>query len=317
MATSRKRCTACGEDKRPAIDFYLSRSKLYKFNDGRMPVCKECLSKLFKELNAKYSDEVKALYHLCMLFDIYFDRDLVEKSSANNNFSDEDNLLKSYMKNVNSLNQYKFKDSMSSDCIVLDDSLIKEEKENIEEDNKIEEEIPISITPKIRRRWGKGYTDEEYEDLEYFYEEYKNNLVHEDNFMKLELIREMCTIKLIRDKAKRNGDYKTAREYSDLLSKKMADANLKPSQQKILGEADDDTFGMKLLAYERDRPVPEVLPEYKDVDKFWGYLVKNMIKPFANALGLASGEYSIEEGSDNIVVDDKVKDALKVNHNEN
>ena len=41
-----------------------------------------------------------------------------------------------------------------------------------------------------------------------------------------------------------------------------------------------------------------------------------MIKPFANALGLASGEYSIEEGSDNIVVDDKVKDALKVNHNE-
>ena len=59
MATSRKRCTACGEDKRPAIDFYLSRSKLYKFNDGRMPVCKECLSSLFKELNAKYSDEVK------------------------------------------------------------------------------------------------------------------------------------------------------------------------------------------------------------------------------------------------------------------
>ena len=314
MATSRKRCTACGEDKRPAIDFYLSRSKLYKFNDGRMPVCKECLSKLFKELNAKYSDEVKALYHLCMLFDIYFDRDLVEKSSANNNFSDEDNLLKSYMKNVNSLNQYKFKDSMSSDCVVLDDNLLESKKEYAEVET--DTELSISITPKIRRRWGKGYTDEEYEDLEYFYEEYKNNLDHENNFMKLELIQEMCTIKFIRDKAKRNGDYKTAREYSDLLSKKMADANLKPSQQKILGEADDDTFGMKLLAYERDRPVPEVLPEYKDVDKFWGYLVKNMIKPFANALGLASGEYSIEEGSDNIVVDDKVKNALKVNHNE-
>ena len=216
MATSRKRCTACGEDKRPAIDFYLSRSKLYKFNDGRMPICKECLSSLFKELNAKYSDEVKALYHLCMLFDIYFDRDLVEKSSANNNFSDEDNLLKSYMKNVNSLNQYKFKDSMSSDCIVLDDNLLESKKEY--EEVETDTELSISITPKIRRRWGKGYTDEEYEDLEYFYEEYKNNLDHENDFMKLELIQEMCTIKFIRDKAKRNGDYKTAREYSDLLS---------------------------------------------------------------------------------------------------
>ena len=317
MAKSKKICTACGEEKAPNAGFYLSRSKLYKFNDGRMPICKECLSKLFKELQAKYSDEVKALYHLCMLFDIYFDKDLVAKSSNMEKFSSDDNLLKSYMKNVNSLNQYKFKDSMSSDCIVLDDSLINikvDEVEDICEDNF---EYSIPITPKIRRRWGKGYTDEEYEDLEYFYEEYKNNLDHEDDFMKLELIQEMCTIKFIRDKAKRNGDYKTAREYSDLLSKKMADANLKPSQQKILGEADDDTFGMKLLAYERDKPVPEVLPEYKDVDKFWGYLVKNMIKPFANALGLASGEYSIEEGSDNIIVDDKVKDALKVNHNEN
>ena len=281
MAKAKKFCTSCGEEKRPNLDFYISRSKLYKFNDGRMPVCKECLVKVFRELKAKYSEE--------------------------------DNLLKTYMKNVNSLNQYKFKDSMSSDCIILDESLIKyEKKEEIEVDT----QLSISITPKIRRRWGKGYTDEEYEDLEYFYEEYKNNLDHENDFMKLELIQEMCTIKFIRDKAKRNGDYKTAREYSDLLSKKMADANLKPSQQKILGEADDDTFGMKLLAYERDRPVPEVLPEYKDVDKFWGYLVKNMIKPFANALGLASGEYSIEEGSENIIVDDKVKDALKVNHDE-
>ncbi len=99
---SRKVCTACGEEKAPNTGFYLSRSKLYKFNDGRMPICKECLSKLFKELQAKYSDEVKALYHLCMLFDIYFDKDLVAKSSNMEKFSSDDNLLKSYMKNVNS-----------------------------------------------------------------------------------------------------------------------------------------------------------------------------------------------------------------------
>ena len=133
MAKSKRICTACGQDKRPNVDFYISRSKLYKFNDGRMPICKECLSGLFRELNAKYSDEVKALYHLCMLFDIYFSKDLVEKSSANNNYSEEDNLLKSYMKNVNSLNQYKFKDSFSSDYIALSDDLTTKEEE-IKED---------------------------------------------------------------------------------------------------------------------------------------------------------------------------------------
>ena len=287
MATSRKRCTACGEDKRPAIDFYLSRSKLYKFNDGRMPICKECLSSLFKELNAKYSDEVKALYHLCMLFDIYFDRDLVEKSSANNNFSDEDNLLKSYMKNVNSLNQYKFKDSMSSDCIILDDSLLenKDKYEELETDT----ELSISITPKIRRRWGKGYSDEEYEDLEYFYEEYKRNLDYENDFMKLELIKEMCTIKLIRDRAKRDRDYKTAREYSDLLSKKMADADLKPSQRRQYGEMAGETLGMDIReVIENYEPVNEVLPQFRDIDKLGMLIERTFLKPFARVYGLAS-----------------------------
>ena len=51
MAIAKRVCTACGEAKKPNIDFYLSRSKLYKFNDARMPICKECLSNLFKELN--------------------------------------------------------------------------------------------------------------------------------------------------------------------------------------------------------------------------------------------------------------------------
>lgn len=296
MAKSKKICTACGEEKAPNAGFYLSRSKLYKFNDGRMPICKECLSKLFKELQAKYSDEVKALYHLCMLFDIYFDKDLVAKSSNMEKFSSDDNLLKSYMKNVNSLNQYKFKDSMSSDCIVLDDNLIKEEKENIEEDiSKDDTEISISITPKIRRRWGKGYTDEEYEDLEYFYEEYKNNLDHDNNFMKLELIQEMCTIKLIRDKAKRNGDYKTAREYSDLLSKKMADADLKPSQRRQYGEVAGETLGMDIKEIiENHEPVRDVLPQFKDIDGFTKMIEKTFLEPFRRVYGLQAKEDDVQ-----------------------
>lgn len=289
MAVTKRICTACGESKKPNVDFYLSRSKLYKFNDARMPICKECLSNLFKELNAKYLNEIKALYHLCMLFDIYFSKELVEKSSSNNNFSDEDNLLKTYMKNVNSLRQYKFESSLSSDCIVLDDSLIKDEKERSSVE--IDTELSISITPKIRRRWGKGYIDEEYEDLEYFYEEYKNNLDYENDFMKLELIKEMCTIKLIRDRAKRDKDYKTAREYSDLLSKKMADADLKPSQRRQYGEMAGETLGMDIReVIENYEPINEVLPQFKDIDNLGKIVEKTFLKPFRKVYGLFSEE---------------------------
>lgn len=286
MKNGRKMCTKCGNEKATNRDFYISRSRVYKFNDGRMPVCKECFSELFKELKIRHEDEVKALYHLCMMFDVYFNKELVDKASTHENYSEEDNLLKSYMKNVNSLNQYKFKDSFSSDCIVLDDSLLEVEKE-IE----VEIEKEINVTPKIRRRWGKGYSDEEYEDLEYFYEEYKDNLDYENDFMKLELIKEMCTIKLIRDRAKKDRDYKTAREYSDLLSKKMADADLKPSQRRQYGEVAGETLGMDIKEIiENHEPVNEVLPQFKDIDKLGMLMQRTFLKPFAKVYGLASNE---------------------------
>ena len=154
MAIAKRVCTACGEAKKPNIDFYLSRSKLYKFNDARMPICKECLSNLFKELNAKYSDETKALYHLCMLFDIYFSKELVEKSNSNNNYGEEDNLLKTYMKNINSLRQYKFESSMSSDCIILDESLIK--NNNLKEDTVLED-VAFIVDDKMKTRCGTSF----------------------------------------------------------------------------------------------------------------------------------------------------------------
>lgn len=287
----KKVCTFCGEEKSPNMGFYLSRSRIYKHNDSRMPVCKDCLSKLFNELQAKYDDEIKALYHLCMMFDMYFNRELVEKSCSTEQYDADDNLLKTYMKNINSLTQYKNKDSFSSDFVVLDDKVLNEVKEK-EEDKKVKiKEERIEITPKIRRRWGKGYTDEEYEDLEYFFEEYKDNLDYENDFMKLELIKEMCSLKLIRDKAKRNGDYKTAREYSELLSKKMADADLKPSQRRQHGEIAGETLGMDIKEIiENHEPVNDVLPQFKDIDGFSKMIEKTFLEPFRKVYGLQSKE---------------------------
>jgi hypothetical protein len=288
---NKKKCLMCGELKKGKVDFYISRSRLYKCNDERMPICKTCLSKLYNELNSKYNNEIKSLYHLCMMFDIYFDLDLAEKSSFQGDYETKDNLLRCYMKNVNSLNQYKFKDSLSSDCVILDDRLL--EIKNNEKENKTDDDLEykIEITPKVRRRWGKGYTDEEYEDLEYFYREYKDNIDYENDYMKLEIIKEMCTIKLIRDSAKRSGDFKTARDYSDLLSKKMTDADLKPSQRRQYGEVAGETLGMDIREIiENYEPVNEPLEEFKDVDKLGMMIQKCFLKPFQKVFGLSSEE---------------------------
>ena len=288
MAKSKKICTACGEEKAPNAGFYLSRSKLYKFNDGRMPICKECLSKLFKELQAKYSDEVKALYHLCMLFDIYFDKDLVAKSSNMEKFSSDDNLLKSYMKNVNSLNQYKFKDSMSSDCIVLDDSLINIEKDEVEEDSVIEE-VSFQVDNKMKTRWGASLPVEDYMFLENKYKEFTD--VYECRTPAQRLIFEQIAKCLLRgEKALKKDNDVAFEKMNNMVSKLMTDGNIKPIQEASVAEDDTATWGKWINLIEQERPIGEPCEQFKDVDKISTYITKWFTRQMQRVFDLSTGE---------------------------
>lgn len=285
MAKSKKICTACGEEKAPNAGFYLSRSKLYKFNDGRMPICKECLSKLFKELQAKYSDEVKALYHLCMLFDIYFDKDLVAKSSNMEKFSSDDNLLKSYMKNVNSLNQYKFKDSMSSDCIILDDSLLENKKEEVEINNK----TLFEVTDKMEVRWGASLPIEDYMFLESKYKEFTD--VYECRTPAQRLIFEQIAKCLLRgEKALKKDNDVAFEKMNNMVSKLMTDGNIKPIQEASVAEDDTATWGKWINLIEQERPIGEPCEQFKDVDKISTYITKWFTRQMQRVFDLSTGE---------------------------
>lgn len=294
MAKHKKICTACGEEKAQNVGFYISRSKLYKFNDGRMPICKECLSKLFKELQAKYSDEVKALYHLCMLFDIYFDKDLVAKSSNMEKFSSDDNLLKSYMKNVNSLNQYKFKDSMSSDCIVLDDNLIKEEKENIEEDIYEEREMTPELKKLCLKRWGSGYSDEDYLYLEDNYAEFYEAYAHDTPAERMLLMNITKTL-LEGEKSRKSGDKKGYENMLKLVSSMLTDAAIKPSQKKTMGDEVGECFGVFIENLEKNEPVNEAIDEFADVDNIGKLIDRQFVKNFAKVFGLVGDDDENED----------------------
>lgn len=291
---SRKVCTACGEEKAPNTGFYLSRSKLYKFNDGRMPICKECLSKLFKELQAKYSDEVKALYHLCMLFDIYFDKDLVAKSSNMEKFSSDDNLLKSYMKNVNSLNQYKFKDSMSSDCIVLDDSLINIKTDKIEEDIYEEREMTPELKKLCLKRWGSGYSDEDYLYLEDNYAEFYEAYAHDTPAERMLLMNITKTL-LEGEKSRKSGDKKGYENMLKLVSSMLTDAAIKPSQKKTMGDEVGECFGVFIENLEKNEPVNEAIDEFADVDNIGKLIDRQFVKNFAKVFGLVGDDDENED----------------------
>ena len=207
--TNKITCTTCGKEKPPTVGFYLSHSKLYKCNQGRMPVCKDCFFSRYKEFLIKYNDdEKKALYAICMQFDIYFDTKLIERSQEDVK-NDEYSLLKTYMKNVNSLPQYRGKDSLVSEYVILDENVLTElenkyKKEPV--DNSINyEELDISDDTKLR--WGSGYTNEDYKFLEDTYKEFTD--VYESRTPAQRLIFKNIAKSLLEgDKALRNNNPK-------------------------------------------------------------------------------------------------------------
>lgn len=286
------KCFKCGSEKTATTGFYASNSELFQYNQKRIPYCKDCLNSIYEDTLNRNNYKLKAIYDFCIKFDIYF-----HLNTANRCI--EDNI--SYIQKINSMPQFKSRRASDSDSL----DIIKETASNTE------------VSNEIKNKWGQGYSNNEYIQLERLYDEWMS---HSDvttlTLSAKKLIKEMCVLEVEQNRARIEKKDKKFKDISELLSKKMGDANIKPAQQKGLGEADDDIFGMKLAIYEREEPVPKVLPEYEDIDGFWKYLVKNMIKPFAMALGLASGEYSIEEGSDNIKLGDEISEALEENSNE-
>lgn len=294
-----KCCGPCGEEKEISRHFYNSYSNLYP--NEKIPVCKSCLLERYKILVGLYKgNELLALKHFCMNFDIYYDEEFAKSLKGT-----REPLMVIYMKKIGSnYKKYQGKTSLNS--------LFK--LKVVDEDD--EEEIPI--TSKIRLRWGAGYTDDEYRVLERHYKEY-DDYYSPDDLSTKQLFEELCTIRMIGDKARMNGDNSTFEKMSKLVSTKMQDADIKPNQKKKFGEQQGETFGTKMLIYEKTKPVICKLEEYKDVDGFGKYITKYLIKPFAKFWGLASGEYSIDGGDSEIQLNEDFEQEInkEVDSNEN
>lgn len=289
--TNKITCTTCGKEKPSTVGFYLSHSKLYKCNQGRMPVCKDCFFSRYKEFLIKYNDdEKKALYAICMQFDIYFDTKLIERSQEDVK-NDEYSLLKTYMKNVNSLPQYRGKDSLVSEYVILDENVLTElenkyKKEPV--DNSINyEELDISDDTKLR--WGSGYTNEDYKFLEDTYKEFTD--VYESRTPAQRLIFKNIAKSLLEgDKALRNNNPKIFENMNNVVSKLMTDGNIKPIQEASVAEDDTASWGKWINLIEQERPIGEPLEHFKDVDKISSYITKWFTRQMQRVFDLSTGD---------------------------
>ena len=279
-------CTCCGKEKKmDTTHFYKSYSKIYSSTyENRMTICKECVWKLAEDFNERYSSRIKAIYELCKLLDIYYEKDIYV-SALTQATNTKANPYKVYFQKVLSLPQYKGK--------TFEDSLPFDENEIIKETSiKLNDE-------EIIKRWGKGFGG--FEDYQWLEEDYHEWITHvdSDKLSVQKLIQMICIKELEIRKARQLG--KPTDKLEKALREAMADASLTPKTMSDMNKTDSQkTFGVWLKEIQNYRPTEyfedkELYEDYDHIGEYFDRFVKRPLKNLLTGSRDFDKEYNIED----------------------
>ena len=261
-------CHLCGDWKRNN-GFYQDKRTV----SGFYPICKDCLMEMALDYNKKdhiYTDNREKTIKVFQLLDLPFIDTLYNNCLADiANETGERKRTTAYqsmLRMVKSFPQYKNMTWKDSELI---EPLASEEAE---------EENTTKISAKIlkngRKRFGAGYSDDDYLFLENEYQDWItryecNTKAQEESFQRLSMK------KLEIQKATLAGEAtdKLDATYQNWLNT----ANITPRQSAASSATESQSFGTLIQKFEETRPLPEIDPELKDVDKI-GLLIDVFFK---------------------------------------
>lgn len=280
------RCTSCGQiyssQKR---HFLISLSPLFAGNGGFLPVCKNCAISYYHHMVDFFKgNEVKAIDKCCQVFDWYFNEeacDMVIRAAS------DTPIIVQYR---NKLSTAKFRPlgSTYADTFV-DRSATKINSEtelrgaiaadsgfDVDEDEE-EETKRRDLTDDERqeafRRFGAGYTNDEYTFLFFEYEDWTKRYecstkAHE------ELFKNIAITQLNVRRAQQRNDSRGVSDTMKTLQDLMNTAGIKPKKIDE-GASEVETYGQLIRQLEETEPIPIAQGEWKDPDK-----IKSLIEAY-------------------------------------
>lgn len=269
--TDRARCSKCGKAfSKYKGNFPVSYAAMYK-GLGYIPVCKECLDKLYRKYLSECNDTETAVRQVCRKLDLYWDEELfkiaVVKSSTKS-------VITNYITKTNSL-------SYAGRC--YDDTLEKEgtlwtfglsQKSNHSSAGHTSATSPESVSEDVVNFWGTGYTPEMYVELEKRYSYWLSKFPKDaDIDIGTEaLLKQVCSMEM--DISRDRSQGKSVDKSVTVLNNLLGSLNFKPSQRQS-GDIDSDVLtnplGVWIRRWEHERPLPEVDDDLKDVNHLLKY----------------------------------------------
>lgn len=261
-------CCTCGRFLSDA-KFYKSTSSLYD-GIGHLPACKECVEREFKRYKIEYNDLYRAMQRICMAYDIYYDRKIVDACR-----NAVDNMMGNYLRKTN-LGQYKnrtFDTSIEEGFLFLDGI-----------DNKgTSSSSSKGTNQRSIDKWGAGLSAVDYEELDKHYRFLKDANPNCDSNQEI-FINELCYTKMQQLRAVRNGDAETYNKMTDSYRKTFQQAGLKTVKDAVSTE--EFTVSVNAETIEKYTPAEFYKNQelYKDFDGIGDYMNRNVLRPLRNLM---------------------------------
>jgi hypothetical protein len=222
--SEKKRCNACKKEKQ-IYEFYTSASIM--FEDGRVPICKKCLKDMIDENNM---DSVKTTLQR-------IDKPFIAKVWKTAEESEGDT-VGNYFRMINSLQQYKNMTWADSDFEGEEQTdIYKHRFDDVDEIQEIKtDDGVIKLNKEIAMKFGSGYTNREYLQMEKFYQDMCRT--HDINTpqLKKQLIY-LCKLQVQMDRALEKGDSGAFKKYSDAYEQILKSSGFRPIDSKSASEA--------------------------------------------------------------------------------
>ena len=268
------KCSCCGKGYNSLKNnFQKTNSPLYQSNDGYLPWCKDCTDKYMTQLTAFYSgNEEHAIEHFCQQVDWVYD---IEPLKCAREISSDRSRISHYAakKNLNVGGRKTYFDSLKYNYEQRQDEVITSREQAKSEES--------TISASAVDRWGVGFTEMDYKNLDEHYRMLKKVNPNIDSNQEI-FVKDLCNIHMLKIHALQNGDSKEYAALVEQYAKTFKQAGLRTVEEK--DSSNDETFCMT-LGFISDYTPEEFYQDkelYADWDKIGEYMERHILRPMMN-----------------------------------
>lgn len=287
------KCSCCGKGYNSLkSNFQKSSSPLFQANDGYLPWCKNCTDSYLVLLNALYcNNEEHAIEHFCQQVDWVYD---IEPLKCAREISSDRSRISSYAakKNLNCGGRKTFIDSIKYNYEQKQHEVITSREQAKSEES--------TISASAVDRWGIGFTEQDYKNLDEHYRMLKKNNPNADNNQEI-FIKDLCNINMLKIHALQNGDSKEYATLVEQYAKTFKQAGLRTVNEQ--DSSADECLGVTLATISQYTPEEYYKDKtlYRDFDGIGDYFERFVKRPLRNLMmgtNERDKEYYVHEDED-------------------